>query len=212
MHSSIFIIILISLLLGISLYFTVSGWHIHRQRQRATADRGWRYSNSLIHSLLRSAYIIAGTTPNGIVWELRRSQRKSKLLFVWTTSAAPLPYGLIRILPRRASVSHQNHPLMHLTVWQQEQWQQPALAEYVMLTSHQRLGERFLTPEVALALSHWPEWPLPGALEAVNWSRERLEIEVRYVGDWATADRLVALGAALVSQLTPPTSRSSFGS
>ena len=209
MQSSIFLVILMSLLLGMSLYFTIFSWRTHKQRQRATADRGWRYTNSLIHSLFRSTYIIAGTTPNGIVWELQRSQKKGKLFFNWTTSAAPLPYGLIRILPRRASVSHQSHPLLRLTSWQHEQWQQPALAEYVVLTSHQRLGERFLTPEVALALSHWPEWPLPGALESVNWSRERLEVEVRYVGDWATADRLVALGAALVSPLTPPTSRAS---
>ena len=184
------------------MYFGVSRWRTHQRRQQATADRGWRYTNTLIKSLFGSVYVIAGTTPNGIVWELQRSQKRGKVLFIWKTSSAPLPYGLLRILPRHASAPSQDHPVMRLTIWQHKQWQTSALADYVVLTSHQQLGERFLTPEVALTLSHWPEWPLPGALEAINWSHDMLEIRVRYLGDWVTADRLVALGTALVSSLT----------
>jgi hypothetical protein len=70
-----------------------------------------------------------------------------------------------------------------------------------VLTSHKQLGERFLTQEVALALSHWPEWPLPGALEEVTWNHDSLEIQARYFDDWTTADRIVALGTALASSL-----------
>jgi hypothetical protein len=158
--------ILASLLIAFTLYWGVSGWQLHQQRRQKTADRGWRYTNTLRQSLFRSAYIVAGTTANGIVWELRRSQKKEALLFNWTTTSALLPYGVIYILPRRVSAPTQTQPLLRLTIWQHERWQNPALADYVVLTSHQQLGERFLTSEAALALSHWPEWPLPGASPA----------------------------------------------
>jgi hypothetical protein len=78
------------------------------------------------------------------------------------------------------------------------------VADYMIVTSHQQLGERFLTAEVAVALSHWPEWPLPGALEQIKWNQDGLEVQVRYLGDWVTADRLVSLGTALVSKLSSP--------
>lgn len=193
--------ILATLLIAFSLYWGVSGWQLHQQRRQKTADRGWRYANSLWHSLLRSAYVIAGTTPNGIVWELRRSQKKGVLFFVWTATAAPLPYGLIYILSRRTAPLPTEQPRRHLAIWQHERWQNPALVDYVVLTSHQQLGERFLTTEAAVALSYWPEWPLPGALEEIMWNDAGLEIRARYLGDWITADRLVALGTALVSNM-----------
>jgi hypothetical protein len=112
-----------------------------------------------------------------------------------------LPYGLLRILPRRASVTQHTHPELRLVIWHTDRWQHPALADYIILTSHQHLGELSLSPEVALALSHWPEWPLPGSLEEINWSHDGLTIQVRYFDDWTTADRLVGLGATLVSNL-----------
>ena len=198
MQSNIPLAILASLLVVFSIYWIISGWQIRQRRRQKTAERGWRYSQTLLQACFRSTYIMAGTTPNHIVWELRRSQKKGILLFIWTTTFAPLPYGLICILPRRASVVHQQKPMLRLSIWQHERWQNPALADYVVLTSHQQLGERFLTTEVALALSHWPEWPLPGALEEVKWSHDGLEIQARYGEDWVTADRLVALGTALV--------------
>lgn len=203
MQNYTFLVILAGLLIAVSVYGGISGWRTHQERRQKTADRGWRYTNTYVQSLFRSAYIIAGTSPNGIVWELQRNQRKGMLFFVWTTTFAPLPYGTIRILPRRMSALRQDPSLMRLTIWQHERWQNPALADYVLYTSHQQLGERFLTADVALALSYWPEWPLPGSLEEVTWSHDALEIRVRYLGDWITADRLVALGLALVGNLGP---------
>jgi hypothetical protein len=196
--------ILVGLLLAISLYVGFSRWQRHQQRQRGTAERGWRYTSSLLHSLLRPHYVIAGHTPTRVIWEMRRTSQRGLLLFIWTTSGARLPYGLIRILPRRAAVSRTNPLPIHLAVWQNKSWQQPVLSDYIVLTSHQQLGERFLTQEVALALSHWPEWPLPGALESVTWDPHILEIQVRHFDDWATADRLVALGTALVTSSQLP--------
>jgi len=196
---NILLTILVGLAIAISIYLGFSRWQRHLQRQRGTAKRGWRYTNSLFHSLFRTNYVIAGQIPARSIWEMRRTHKRGLLLFVWTTSDARLPYGLIRILPRRAAVNHSGQPAIQLAVWQNKSWQQPILSDYVVLTSHQQLGERFLTQEVALALSHWPEWPLPGALEEVTWDPHILEIQVRYFDDWATVDRLVALGTALVN-------------
>ena len=204
MRGNVLLIILVSLLVGTSIYLAVSSWKTHQQRRQKTAERGWRYTNTLLQSLRHTSYTIAGTTPNGIIWEMQRNQKKDKLLFTWITESAPLPYGLIHVLPRQASVSQQGHlPTIQLLIWQHERWQNPALSDYVIFTSHQQLGERFLTSEVALALSHWPGWPFPGALEEIKWSQKSLEIQVRYLGDWTTADRLVALGTALVSNISP---------
>lgn len=201
MQINILLTILVGLVITISFYLGFSNWQRHQRWQRATADRGWRYTKSLLRSLLRPTYIIAGQTPNRGVWEMRRVSRRGLLFFIWTTTEARLPYGLLRILPRRAAVIWKSQPITHLTIWQNKRWQEPVVSEYVVLTSHKQLGERFLTQEAALALSHWPEWPLPGALEEVTWSHDGLEIQARYFDDWTTADRIVALGTALASSL-----------
>jgi len=196
---NILLTILVGLVIAISIYLGFSRRQRHLQRQRGTAKRGWRYTNSLLHSLFRTDYVIAGRIPDRTIWEMRRTHKRGLLLFIWTTSDAPLPYGLIRIRPRRAATAHSSQPDIQLAVWQNKSWQQPILSDYMVLTSHQQLGDRFLTQEVALALSYWPEWPLPGALEEVTWDHHILEIQVRHFDDWATVDRLVILGTALVS-------------
>jgi hypothetical protein len=198
---NILLTILVGLVITISFYLGFSNWQRHQRWRQATADRGWRYASSLFHSLFHATYIIAGQTPNRGVWEMRRVSRRSLLFFTWTTTDARLPYGLLRILPRQAAVIWKSQPITHLTIWQNKKWQEPVVSEYVVLTSHKQLGERFLTQEVALALSHWPEWPLPGALEEVTWNHDSLEIQARYFDDWTTADRIVALGTALASSL-----------
>jgi hypothetical protein len=195
------LIILLICSIGFSLYLGASSWQAHQHRQQATAVRGWRYRSNPLKLMFQGGYIIAGTVSSGAIWEMRRIKDKGFLFFYWATTDARLPYGLLRILPRRASVTQHTHPELRLVIWHTDRWQHPALADYIILTSHQHLGELSLSPEVALALSHWPEWPLPGSLEEINWSHDGLTIQVRYFDDWTTADRLVGLGATLVSNL-----------
>lgn len=201
MRINILLTILVGLVISITLYVGFSRWQHHQQRRQGTAERGWRYTSSLLHSLFHANYVMAGRMPDRGVWEMRRTSQRGLLLFTWSTDDARLPYGLIRILPRRAAVTHTEPAVMRLTAWQNKSWQSPVLSDYAVLTSHQQLAERFLTEEVALALSYWPDWPLPGALEEVTWDHDALHIQARYFDDWATVDRLVALGTALVSGL-----------
>ena len=201
MQTNWILITLLSLAVVLTFYVASMSWRAHLTRQEGAAARGWRYRNSLIKSLFKSVFVMAGTSPSGVVWEVRQVRQNGRYYFHWSTHYAGLPYGLIRIIPSRAAIAQQAKPHIQLTTWHNDTWNNLALNGIAILTSHQQLGERFLTKEIALALMHWPEWPLSGALEEVLWIRESLDIRVRSFSDWATLDRTVALGVAFAESL-----------
>jgi hypothetical protein len=199
---NVILIVLLGLAVVIASYAVAVSWRVHLVRQQGAATRQWRYRSSLIKSLFKSVFVMAGTSPSGVVWEVRQVRRNGRSYLHWSTHHSRLPYGLIRITPRRAAIAQVGEPHIRLTTWHNETWSNPSLVDYAILTSHQQLGDRFLTQEIALTLMHWPEWPLPGALEEVLWSRDHLDVQVRYFSDWATLDRTVALGVSFAESLT----------
>lgn len=189
--------LLLALLLVLPIFQGIKNWRENRLRQRTADAYGWRYWNrGWNRVLLRPSYEIAGTTPEGVVWELRRVQRKRQLYFVWSSLQRLLPYGALIIRPRQAGARASNRMKegAHQVEVGSERWQ----SEYVMWTTHTMLAQKYFNQEVELAMTDWPQWPAPGSLEEIIWDRERLVIRVRQHNDWFALNQIVVLGTALV--------------
>ncbi len=194
---SIALLILWGLSVAMALYALAVGWQNHRSRRLGAAWRGWRYQNTFLKSMSQAAYVMAGTTPQGVVWELQRVRQNGRNLFIWSAAPAKLPYGTVQILPQQANTSFESDLPLRLMSWNNPDWAKMPFANILIRVSHQQLAERFLIEEVLLSLNYWPEWPLAGSLDGIFWNQNQLEIRVHYSGDWATADRTVALGTTL---------------
>lgn len=189
---SLFFVLLVLLLfatIGGSIWLNYT--HNRRWYQEAT-KRGWFYTQALWR---RRKYHLAGTTANGVVWELSRIERDEHFYYRWLTHSRPLPFGSLTILPR-AKVTVSGQPSRSIAVGSAA-WQ----ARFAVFASHDQLAVRTVVPEVELELTDWPLWPELGSLERVVWNQHRLEIYGRFQRDWITLDRLVALGEALVASV-----------
>ncbi|MEM7117431.1 MAG: hypothetical protein AAF614_33675 [Chloroflexota bacterium] len=182
----------------IVLSLAVVGWlfwlnykHI-RQWQAAAQTRGWRYRQSIWQ---RRNYGLAGSTAEGVIWELERVQRNGYYLYRWRTFSCLLPFGSLVILPR-AQVATTGERGRTVAIGSDE-WQ----ARFVVYTSHDQLAEWIISPEVEKAIRAWPIWPEMGAVERIVWNQNRLEIYGRFQRDWVTLDRMVTFGETLVASL-----------
>ncbi len=194
--NAIQIIGLLALVLVIPIYQGVRNWREVRTRQQMAATRGWRYSEQGWKALFKSTYSMAGTTPNGTVWILKRVQRNKRWEFIWSSPNKLLPYGKLLILPREVMITsgYTAQANLRQTSYGSKEWQ----AEYALLTTHDALGKRFFNKEIELALLNWPRWPALGSLEKVDWSVGELVICGRHQKDWLALDRIVVLGTALI--------------
>lgn len=158
--------------------------------------RGWRFQPQPWWRRWRRQYRLAGTTPQGAVWELRRVQRSGVFLFRWVTYDKPLPYGSLLLLPQARALAEPKQRDLQPVQLEDVSWQ----ARFLLLATHQRLGERYVGVAVRHFLHMWPLWPQVGALEDVQWNQTRLLINGRFDRNWETIDRIVALGTALVEE------------
>ena len=186
--------ILIMLLLVVQAAIGLAGQRHYLAWQAEAGKRGWRFQSQPWWRRWRRQYRLAGTTAQGAVWELRREQRGGVFLFRWVTYDKPLPYGTLLLLPQaRALAEPERHGLQRVLMGDRV-WQ----TRFLLLSTHQLLGERHITPMVQEMLAGWPFWPQAGALEEVRWEGGVLVINGRFDRNWATIDRIVALGTALV--------------
>ena len=187
---------LLALVVILPIYQGYRNWREHRFRKMMADARGWRYTSQGWKVLIGSTYSMAGTTTSGIVWEVKQIKRTQQWTFAWSSRNRLLPYGMLAIYPRHATIGLQRNGQKNLRslVVGSNMWQ----AEYVFMTTHDILAERCFSREVELALLNWPRWPAPGCLENVIWNRDELKISGRYHNDWLTLDRIVILGTALV--------------
>lgn len=181
--------------LAIPLYQGFRNWQENKLRQQTAEAHGWRYRNRGWNRMFAGpSYEIAGTTPRGIVWELKRVRKKRQLYFLWRSQHRLLPYGVLVILPRHEKQA-KDLPVnfRHLDVGS-ARWQ----SEYVLWTTHSVLSEKYFNREVELAMADWPPWPAPGSLESIIWNRDQLSILVRQHNDWFALKQIIVLGTALV--------------
>ena len=180
-------------------YAAYRQWWTHGQRRVAAEANGWRYQPKGWQSWVINEYSIVGSTPNGIIWELKRVRNGDNFYFSWKTENAKFAHGFLQIRPR-LSVQHANladdlikHQVQNLG---SEKWR----GTYVVFTTHQFSVPKYMTPELQEAMLCWPEWSEPGALEFVHWQGHVLEINGRYQDDWQNIERLVALGTLLTAK------------
>lgn len=187
---------LIALVTIIPIYQGFRNWRENGLRRQAATANGWRYTDRGWRSLFRPGYAMAGTTPNGTVWELGRVQQGRTYYFLWSSRTARLPYGTLVILPRSITVLPEHARRLNLRTMSvgSDQWR----SAYKLLATHDVLGQRFFNREIDLALLDWPRWPEPGSLEEVVWKRDGLTIRIRQKNDWSTLNRVIVLGTALV--------------
>lgn len=183
------------LTLAIPLYQGIRNWRENKLRQQTADAHGWRYRNRGWNRMFASpSYEIAGTTAGGIVWELRRVRKKRQLYLLWRSQERLLPYGMLVIRPRHAK-NGGNLPVSFRQVDAgSHRWQ----SEYVFWTTHNMLSVKYFNREVELAMADWPQWPAPGSLENIIWTRDQLSILVRQHNDWFALNQIVVLGTALV--------------
>ena len=198
---------LLALVTIIPIYQGLRNWRENGLRRQAAMANGWRFTERGWRSLLRSTYSMAGTTPNGTVWEFSRVQKGRQYYFVWFSRNARLPYGTLVILPKGVAVLPEDSGRLNLRTMTVggDAWR----AAYKLLATHDMLGQRYFGREIELALSDWPRWPEPGAMEEVVWRRDGLSIRVRHKNDWLTLDRTILLGTALVENAGRPQEASS---
>ena len=183
-------------------YTAVNNWRIHQEWQREATQRGWRYTTVRWKQFFsKPSYRIAGTTTNGIVWELHRPMDKGQLRISWHTHKAHLPYGTLTIFPEgsKRPLSNNLVPLKQKTMSAKlPTWP----GNYLIFTSHTQLATRSFSESVANLLQQYPEWPQNGSLEKLIWRPNSLSIVCLYQNGWTTIDRMVTLGTTLV-QTTP---------
>ena len=190
--------VLLLLALLTAAYTAVTNQRRHKERARQANERGWRYAPGGWQPLFKTNYRLTGSTMRGIVWELDRLWHNGRLEFIWQAENAPLPYGALVVLPAQAEAAP--HPLVAPFKLRQVRPLPPNWPpDYELFATHKALVERCLDAAVVDILRQYPAWPRPGALSRIVWRQKSLIIVGRYENDWATLDRIVALGEALTA-------------
>lgn len=185
---------LIVLLLAVQAFIGLAGQRHYLAWRTEAGKRGWRFQPQPWWRRWRRHYRLAGTTAQGAVWELRREQQGGVFLFRWVTYDKPLPYGTLLLLPQARALAEPERRGLQRVLLGDGVWQ----TRFLLLATHQLLGERHMTLPVQGMLADWPLWPQAGALEEVRWEGGMLVINGRFDRNWATIDRIVALGTALL--------------
>lgn len=187
---------LLALVTIIPLLQGIKNWRENRWRRHMADAHGWRHSNRGWKSLLGPDYTVAGTTPAGIVWEVRRIQQQRHWFLLWSSRHRLLPYGKMCIRPRQGDkwADWAKREKIHRVTVGSPRWQN----QYVLWATHDMLGQRYFNQEAELAMMRWPHWPSPGALEDITWNPDWVVIRVRHHKDWSVLNRIVVLGTALV--------------
>ncbi|MCP4421536.1 MAG: hypothetical protein GY805_33410, partial [Chloroflexi bacterium] len=153
---------------AISAVTAVNNWRTHQEWRREATQRGWRYTTVGWKQFSKPSYRIAGTTANGIVWELHRSMDKGKLRYSWQTDDAALPYGTLMILPEGGK-----RPLSkNLIPFKQKAASAnppPWPNKYTIYTTHNQLALRLVAEPVTNLLHQFPAYPQNGSLEKLIW-------------------------------------------
>jgi hypothetical protein len=187
---------LLALVLIIPVYQGYRNWRAHQARQRMAVARQWRYSSRGWRANFKSTFSMAGSTPSGVIWQLKRVDSDRRLWLVWTAPTRLLPYGTLVILPRHVDrlPAHLDKANLRQMEVGSQQWQMT----YELLTTHDLLGQRFFNREIELALLDWPVWPASGALHDIVWQRHQLRIRCRLHTDPLCLEKIVILGTMLI--------------
>ena len=191
------------LLLTLPICVALLDWRAHRSRRQQALAAGWRYERRLPRlggrkALLRSGFVVAGRTPQGVIWELQQDGHQR--LFQFSVPELKAPYGSMLIVPRltsrEAGAAFSNAGLRTVRV-EGEVWQ----TRYTALATHERLVKRSIMPDVTRQLLAWPPRDRPGGLQFIAWREDGLEIRGRLTTEWAHVERIVALGTAIAGQI-----------
>lgn len=194
------IILILAALLAVPAWMSLRNWRRHVGRRRWAETQGWRYAPRGLRVFWQRHCYLAGATPDGAAWELKPIRRYQQVFYRWQTAAAPLPYGILLILP-----AHPGSPkhLLNLAkpgvrpyTVDDPRWQE----RFRLLVTHHQLGERYFTSDLAADLLAWPDWPAAGALEEVVWDKGGVIIVARNDTEWAMFARMVQLGTMLIAR------------
>lgn len=190
---------LIGLFLIISVYQAFRNWQDHQVRRQMAAAHHWRYSGRGWRMIFRTAYTISGSTPSGVIWQLKRVTSERRLWLTWTAYTKLLPYGQLVIRPRQSDDPFPGVDRRHLRPMNAggHQWQ----GAFTMLATHDVLGQRFFDQEIEMILLDWLSWPAAGSIQEIVWQRGQLGIRCRYHPDPRHLERIAALGTTLIENV-----------
>ncbi|GAB4273356.1 MAG: hypothetical protein Kow0080_20860 [Candidatus Promineifilaceae bacterium] len=195
------ILLLTTTLLGgvtAAAYLGWRNWTRHKQQRILAEKRGWHYAVTGLPALWRRKLTITGTTPTGVHWQLKQLRRYQQAFFEWRTQDVTLPYGTLVLKPAHPAAPKRllsNQTLRPYPV-PSELWN----SEFVLLVSHNSLGQRYFTAQTEYAMRKWPRWPTPGSLEEVIWNKNGLTVLGRSAAGWELLERLVTLGTIMAEQ------------
>jgi hypothetical protein len=177
---------------GLMLGLGVQQWRWHNERRKQAYQLGWWYgSGNWWLGFWSKQFSIAGTSDDGMVWNLYRRKLNKHLYLVWQTQDAGLPYGVIKVVtqldqttltPRSLRVTEQVHGFTE---------------PYLVLATHERLVTRYLVGKMPA----FNPYPTAGSLATITWNQEILELSVRYDPHWHTIAQTVSLGETLAHSL-----------
>lgn len=179
-------------------YLSWRNWNRHKQQRILAEKRGWQYAVGGIRALWQRKLAITGTTPTGVKWQLKQLRRYQQAFFEWHTKDIMLPYGTLVLKPAHPAAPKRllsNQALRPYPI-PGELWN----SEFVLLVTHNSLGERYFTAQTKRAMRTWPRWPAPGSLEEVIWNTQELTILGRSAAGWELLERLVTLGTIMADQ------------
>lgn len=191
---SIFLMAILSLV-----YFGYQQRDKHQRRFLVAQAQGWRYSPRGWRMFVRGDYYLVGSTPTGIIWELRCVRVGPQLLWCWNTSSVSFKQGFLQIWSRKSLFEAPLPPnlLKHeATNIGSEAWQDV----FLLLTTHQFKAKTYITPQLEGMMLAWPYWPQPGSFKMLSWVGGSLQIYGRYQDSWEATERIVALGTTLTAR------------
>jgi hypothetical protein len=179
-------------------YLSWRNWNRHKQQRVLAEKRGWQYAVGGIRALWQRKLTITGTTPTGVRWQLKQLRRYQQAFFEWHTKDVTLPYGTLVLKPAHPAAPKRwlsNQALRPYPI-PSELWN----SEFVLLVTHNSLGQRYFTTQTERAMRKWPRWPAPGSLEEVIWNKQGLTVLGRSAAGWELLERLVTLGTIMADQ------------
>lgn len=186
------LILIVVLIAG---YTAVHNHNKYQERSQQASRRGWRYTPLNWTQLIKPQFKLAGRTDTGAIWELQRVWRGGQLLLNWETHSAPLPYGVVGILPALSTTLPSTPPFKTYTLTATiSSWPDT----YQLFTSHDQLATFFFTEMITRLLQQYPAWPEKGAIDQLIWTKNSLYIVCLYKDDWKILERIVFLGTTLV--------------
>lgn len=190
---------LISFFLALPLFLLLAmglrNYFKQRAFAREAAVRGWRAPAAGWGALLRTSFRLAGQTPGGAVWEMERFWHDGRLMVRWRAHTGSLPYGRIKVLADSAEKKSESELMLVSFKPTTPGWP----AGLNLWSTHQQLAQRIDRPAVIDCLNRFPTHPQSGSLEKIVWNQTLLLIDCLYADGWPALERVVALGAELLT-------------